>query len=142
MKDYFIKFLPEGQNLDIKIPYMCSKNIQVGDTFINPRWGVFGIVEHVCTKIEMGSGENYYPKELLIWITDKERPNTHYWFQASKCYKLIGKMDSSLTFVDGEEFDRNDFECIWENKNGDRSFTMSDIDIYEDDKPFIRVILK
>ena len=86
--------------------FLCSRDIQVGDTFVNPRWNLNEWKEHICTKIEMGSGENYFPKKMLIWFHDD---GINFWFPLEECYKKIGEISpDALGYVkEGDEFEED-----------------------------------
>lgn len=86
--------------------FLCSKDIQIGDKFVNPRWGLLGFQEHVCTNIEMGSGENFYPKEMIIWFKEG---SVNFWLPLDKCYKVMGEISPEAIWVkEGDEFDEGD----------------------------------
>ena len=86
--------------------FLCSRKIEVGDKFLNPRHGLFGWKEHVCTNIEMGSGENYYPKEMLLWYKED---GIDYWLKLDKCYKIIGELPEDTIGKDGNELEEDEW---------------------------------
>lgn len=80
--------------------FLCSRDIQVGDK-VNE--GV------IVDSIEMGSGENHYPKELIVWHVNKDDNSIKYWLKLKDCFKVIGEISSDAIWVkEGDEFEEEE----------------------------------
>lgn len=83
--------------------FLCSRDIKVGDRF-------FGRSEQICTKVEMGSGKDYYPKEMLVWFHDD---GVDFWQPLKECYKVIGVISPEAGWAKaGDEFEEEEVRFI------------------------------
>jgi hypothetical protein len=82
--------------------FLCSRDIKVGDKFKGKT-----LEEFICSNITEGDGNNYFPKETLIWTKDESDGNIEYWRPKSECFKVIGQISpNALSFVkEGDEFE-------------------------------------
>lgn len=95
--------------------FLCSRDIQIGDrarSIQNPE------EEFKISSIEMGSGENYYPKELLVW--NKVDKQVSFWRPLKNTFKVIGEISpDALSYVkEGDEFNVSDLSFYSEDEHG------------------------
>lgn len=91
----------------------------------------------VCTN-SVEPGDLVYQqtkKKIKTWVIDSYDLTS----QAGSVFKKLGVVSPQAIWVkEGDEFDRNDFQCIWENQKGEQSLSKYDIMTDEDDC-FIRI---
>lgn len=88
---------------------LASSDIQVGD---KARSIEFPEEEFTVSSIEMGSGKDHYPKELLVWNRKDEQVS--YWRTLANTFKVIGEISSdALSYVkEGQEFDEEGARAV------------------------------
>ncbi len=133
MKKYFTKYLPTGGekvgckrsecvgmcsakeplefNCDNSVPpklFLCSRDIQVGDTFFHVNQYGNCSPENVCTSIDV----NGVVESSSMWaplMTEEHKKQ----FPKSDLYKVIGEVSLAAVWVtERMEFDRNDFGSV------------------------------
>lgn len=95
--------------------FLCSRDrIQIGDEYCTKTG------KHICINISKGIGDNYFPKEMLVWCKGDNQINL--WSPISECVKVIGEISSEAIWVkDGDEFNEYQVrrftrvECFFEN---------------------------
>lgn len=96
--------------------FLCSNDIQVGDKF---RLISNQSKEFEASKVEIGSGESYFPKEMLIYHKEDQ---VQYWFHLNACFKVIGEISPEAIWVkEGDKFDSSEISFMWdtgENSQG------------------------
>lgn len=68
-------------------PFVCTKDLRIGESFRSvdqPH------KEFIVDRLEMGSGENYYPAVPLVWHRDGQ---FNFWFIAEHCFHVICKVE-------------------------------------------------
>ena len=113
--------LPGSQHTRL---FLCSRDIQVGDKF---RKLSNSEIEFTASKVEMGSGENYFPKEMLVWHTEDQ---LSWWLKLSETFKVIGEISPEATYVkEGDEFDEEEIE-LWTGFGHFRKIERNNPDYY------------
>jgi hypothetical protein len=123
-----IDFLPQAQkDQEAKILklFLCSRDIQVGDTVK----ALLTNNDFIVEKTDDSTGEVYYIAYGILC-------------PARNAVKVIGEISPDATWVtEGMEFDRNDFEMRWTNSKGQYSLTRADVD-RDTDEPILKAYIK
>lgn len=108
--------------------FLCSRDIQIGDTFDSANGWNF-----ICTRID---DNKFYSIGGLAGDNEEVGHDKNY------CYKKIGLVSPQATWVKkGNVFDRNDFEVRWCNSKGENSLTMKEVDT-EEETPVLKAFIK
>lgn len=84
--------------------FLCSRDIQVGDkarSIVKPE------EEFEVSHVQMGSGKNYFPAEMLVW--NKLDNQVSLWRTLTNTFKVIGPISPQAVWVkEGDEFEGDD----------------------------------
>jgi hypothetical protein len=93
--------------------FLCSTDIQVGDKARS----IMKLEEDFeISSIEIGSGENHYPAEMIVW--NKLDQQTSLWRPLTNVFKVVGPISPQALWVkEGDEFDEDEvaFDMFGEN---------------------------